>query len=258
MEKIHLTEKELSLWQDISKQINIVISNDILAQYDGYFELKELDWDYYKKKYGNIYRMDRLLKADGKEADEFKVAKQADTLQTFYNLDEKDVTAILENLGYKLQVNYLAKNLEYYLQRTSHGSTLSRVVHAQLANMINDKKLSWELYLDALTSDYSDIQGGTTGEGIHAGVMAGTILIALQSFAGLNLKKEIVEFNPHLPEHWRTISFNFSFKNVHYQCLVSKSSISISQSNPKGTEVKVIVNGNPFLLQSAKQTTIKY
>ena len=128
---------------------------------------------------------------------------------------------MLENLGYKLPGNYLAKNLEYYLQRTSHGSTLSRVVHAQLANMINDKKLSWELYLDALTSDYSDIQGGTTGEGIHAGVMAGTILIALQSFAGLNLKKDQVEFSPHLPEHWRSVSFNFSFKNVHYNAVLA-------------------------------------
>ena len=258
LEKIHLSEKELSHWQDISKKINIVISNDILAQYDGYFELKELDWDYYKKKYGNIYRMDRLLKADGKEADEFKVAKQADTLQTFYNLDEKDVTEILNNLGYQPSGNYLAKNLEYYLQRTSHGSTLSRVVHAQLANMINDKKLSWELYLDALTSDYSDIQGGTTGEGIHAGVMAGTILIALQSFAGLNLKKDQVEFSPHLPEHWRSVSFNFSFKNLHYKCSVGKSSILISQSNPKGTEVKVVVDGNLFVLQSGKEKVIKY
>jgi beta-phosphoglucomutase family hydrolase len=258
LEKIHLTEKELAHWQDISKKINIVISNDILAQYDGYFELKELDWDYYKEKYGNIYRMDRLLKADGKEADEFKVAKQADTLQTFYNLDEKDVTLMLENLGYKLPSNYLAKNLEYYLQRTSHGSTLSRVVHAQLANMINDKKLSWELYLDALTSDYSDIQGGTTGEGIHAGVMAGTILIALQSFAGLNLKNESVEFNPHLPEHWRTISFNFSFKNVHYNCTVNKTSILVSQSNSKGIEVKIVINRNSYVLKADKQTEINY
>jgi trehalose/maltose hydrolase-like predicted phosphorylase len=186
------------------------------------------------------------------------VAKQADTLQTFYNLDEKDVTEILNNLGYQPSGNYLAKNLEYYLQRTSHGSTLSRVVHAQLANMINDKKLSWELYLDALTSDYSDIQGGTTGEGIHAGVMAGTILIALQSFAGLNLKKDQVEFSPHLPEHWRSVSFNFSFKNVHYHCSVSKTSIRIKQSNPKQSEVPIIINRKSHTLKPNSESGIKY
>jgi hypothetical protein len=38
------------------------------------------------------------------------------------------------------------------------------VVHAQLANMVGDESLSWELYYDALESDYNDIQGGTTSD----------------------------------------------------------------------------------------------
>ena len=83
------------------------------------------------------------------------------------------------------------------------------------------------IILDALTSDYADIQGGTTGEGIHAGVMAGTVLIALQSFAGLNLKGDIVKFDPHLPDHWRSISFGFNFKNAKYKCTVHQESIEI-------------------------------
>jgi beta-phosphoglucomutase family hydrolase len=243
MTKIGLTSEEVSHWKEIAGKINIVIQDDILAQYDGYFELKELDWDHYRQKYGNIYRMDRLLKAEGKSADEYKVAKQADTLQTFYNLDEKEVTEILKELGYDLPENYLAKNLAYYLKRTSHGSTLSRVVHAQLANMINDKKLSWELYLDALTSDYADIQGGTTGEGIHAGVMAGTVLIALQSFAGLDLKTDFVRFKPHMPDHWRSISFKFEFKKVSYHCIVTHRYVRIVQTNPSGKEVFAEING---------------
>ncbi|MCD4663830.1 MAG: beta-phosphoglucomutase family hydrolase [Bacteroidales bacterium] len=246
--KIHISDDELENWKDIVSKMNVVIKDNILAQYDGYFDLKELDWDHYREKYGNIYRMDRLLKAEGKSADDYKVAKQADTLQTFYNLDEKGVTEMLENLGYQLSDNYLSKNLEYYLQRTSHGSTLSRVVHAQLANMINDKSLSWELYKNALTSDYNDIQGGTTGEGIHAGVMAGTVLIALQSYAGLSLKSYIVKFEPHLPEHWRSISFNFEFKSVQYFCTVSKNSIIIRQTNNLKEKVEISIKGNSYIL----------
>jgi beta-phosphoglucomutase family hydrolase len=243
MEKAGLTHEDIAEWKTITKKINIVIKDEILAQYDGYFDLKELDWDHYRQKYGNIYRMDRLLKAEGKSADEFKVAKQADTLQTFYNLDEKEVSEILKELGYHLPENFLANNLAYYLKRTSHGSTLSRVVHAQLANMINDKKLSWDLYLDALTSDYADIQGGTTGEGIHAGVMAGTVLIALQSFAGLDLKTDFVRFTPHMPDHWRSISFKFEFKKVSYHCIVTHRYVRIVQTNPSGKEVFAEING---------------
>ncbi len=256
--EINLTEKEIAKWTDIASKINIVVENDILSQYDGYFNLKELDWDCYRKKYGNVYRMDRILKAEGKSADDYKVAKQADTLQLFYNLDKTDVDEILTKLGYRLADDYPRKNLEYYLQRTSHGSTLSRVVHAQLANMIGDKKLSWELYRDALTSDYNDIQGGTTGEGIHAGVMAGTILIAQQSYAGLNLKGDIVSFSPNLPDHWRNISFGFSFKETNYYCKISAKSLRIKQTNKNRIPALVKVNEEVHKIPVDTEMIINY
>ena len=214
---IHFDEKELEKWEEIRKKLRLVISEEgIIAQYDGWFELKELDWDAYRKKYGNIYRMDRLLKAEGKSADEYKVAKQADMLMTFYNLEKEEVDDLLNDMGYQLPEDYLQKNLKYYLARTSHGSTLSRVVHAQLAQMTGDSQLAWELYSDALASDYNDIQGGTTGEGIHAGVMAGTIMIALNTYGGINLKKEHLEIRPQLPDSWEKMNCKLHFKKKKY------------------------------------------
>ncbi len=242
--KIKLTDKELARWKEISEKLNLVISKDgILSQYDGYFNLHELDWNYYRQKYGNIYRLDRILKAEGKSPDEFKVAKQADTLMTFYNLDESEVTKMLKDLGYKVPKDYLKRNLEYYLARTSHGSTLSRVVHAQLANMIGDMKLSWELYFDALTSDYDDIQGGTTAEGIHAGVMAGTILIALNSYCGLNLRSEMVKINPQLPKRWNSVSFGFHFRGNKYSFTVGHKYLKAKVENSDYKPVSIEVNG---------------
>jgi len=210
---IDFKSEELNRWEEIRKKLRLVISKEgIIAQYDGYFELKELDWEYYRKKYGNVYRMDRLLKAEGKSADEYKVAKQADMLMTFYNLEKEEVDTLLKEMGYQLPKDYLQKNLAYYLARTSHGSTLSRVVHAQLAQMTGNTQLAWELYSDALSSDYNDIQGGTTGEGIHAGVMAGTVMIALNTFGGINLKKEQLKMEPHLPESWEKLECRLHFK----------------------------------------------
>jgi trehalose/maltose hydrolase-like predicted phosphorylase len=102
--KLNLSSDELERWRDISRKLNVVISPEgIISQYDGYFDLNELDWDYYRKNYGNIYRLDRILKAEGKSADEFKVAKQADTLMAFYNLDDEEVRGILEELGYQYE-----------------------------------------------------------------------------------------------------------------------------------------------------------
>ena len=188
--------------------------------------------------------MDRLLKAEGKSADNYKVAKQADTLMTYYNLDNEEINGIIKGLGYTLPDDYLEKNLHYYLQRTSHGSTLSRVVHAQLANIINDRKLSWDLYIDALTSDFNDIQGGTTAEGIHAGVMAGTIMIAISTFGGIDLRGNKLNINPNLPDHWKEMEFGFDFKNVSYSFKISNNKVEVSAN--KDTEVNVFGKNLPL------------
>ncbi len=256
MKKLQLTDDEIKQWNLISQKLRILVQDNILAQYDGYFELKELDWDFYRQKYGNVYRMDRLLKAEGKSADEFKVAKQADTLQTFYNLDEAEVTNILKTLGYQLKPDFLKENLQYYLQRTSHGSTLSRVVHAQLANMIGDNNLSWELYIDALTSDFNDIQGGTTGEGIHAGVMAGTILVAQQAYAGVNIRSGMLKINPQLPAHWREMQFNFVLRSNQYYLKVSKDNLEI-RFEGQTAELGIEVQNVKHILTVNRSLTIK-
>ena len=258
LSKIELTENELESWKDIMKHLNLIISNEgILSQYDGYFTLKELDWNAYRKKYGNIYRMDRLLKAEGKSTDEYKVAKQADTLMTFYNLDKEEVDRMLQRLGYKMPAAYFRKNLDYYLARTSHGSTLSRVVHARLALLADEKQLSWELYHDALTSDYQDIQGGTTGEGIHAGVMAGTIWVALTAYAGLNLRTDVVKLNPDLPQHWRRISFGFSFQGDEYECEIKQNILRIKVTSSEKKNIRIEVNGVENTLITGELYTIK-
>jgi trehalose/maltose hydrolase-like predicted phosphorylase len=246
-----LNEAETLQWKDISSKLNLVISQDgILSQYDGYFELQELDWEYYKKKYGNIYRMDRLLKAEGKSPDEYKVAKQADTLMLFYNFDKQEVDRTIAPMQYQLPSDYIERNLHYYLGRTSHGSTLSRMVHALLANQIGDRKLSWTLYRDALTSDYQDIQGGTTAEGIHAGVMAGTVWIALSSFAGLHLKGDHLRIEPYLPDHWRQIAFSFTFRENDYQCEVTHQTVKIKAQGKYQQPVKVTLIDKEFTITS--------
>jgi trehalose/maltose hydrolase-like predicted phosphorylase len=254
---IDLTIVVTEHWKQITHRLNLVINDDILAQYDGYFDLEELDWDYYRNKYGNIYRLDRILKAEGKSADHFKVAKQADTLMTFYALPPAQVDHVVKQLGYDLSDDYLIKNLHYYLKRTSHGSTLSRVVHAQLANMIGDKALSWELYSDALASDFVDIQGGTTGEGIHAGVMAGTVLIALQSYAGVDVRGEMPIVNPQLPKHWRSISFNISWRRHHLWFEITPNLITIFK---KGADEKLrlLVAGEEMELTNETFISKKY
>ena len=231
LEKLELSNEELARWQDISVRLTIPISNEgILEQFEGYFTLKELDWAYYRQKYGNIHRMDRILKAEGKSPNDYKVAKQADALMIFYVLDEKEIKSLLDDLGYAPPEGFLRKNFDYYLKRTSHGSTLSRLVHAYLAELLGEEQLAWQLYTESLESDYIDIQGGTTKEGIHLGVMAGTVFFVLRAFAGINFNKKKLSASPNLPAHWREMRFNLGFKKKQYAFRISTASIKIEES----------------------------
>ena len=251
--KLGFKTEELDLWKDISGKLFLDINPEgIIAQYEGYFNLKELDWEYYKKKYGNIYRMDRILKAEGLTPDEFKVSKQADMLMTFYNLEKSEVDSLLAGMGYKLPADYLQKNLEYYFGRTSHGSTLSRIVHARLASIAGNREMSWSLYSDALASDFVDIQGGTTAEGIHAGVMAGTVLIALSTFAGISFDQDYLSVQPSMPDAWESLSFGISFKGTRFHINITKTQLVVSAD----TDAIILVNNTKSNVTKGKESIL--
>jgi trehalose/maltose hydrolase-like predicted phosphorylase len=114
------------------------------------------------------------------------------------------------------------------------------VVHAQLANLIGDEELSWKLYYEALESDFNDIQGGTTGEGIHAGVMAGTIMIALTNFAGIDIRNKVLKIDPQMPKRWHSLHSRLHFKKVDWDIKVSKERVEVMVDKP----AKAIVYGD--------------
>ena len=255
LEKAQMTDETLAAMANIKNKLGLEINEDgIIAQFEGYFDLKDLDWDHYKEKYGNIYRMDRILNAEGSSADVYKVAKQADSLMIFYNFSKEQVRLILEDLNYELPADYVERNLHYYLARTSHGSTLSRVVHAQLAAMVDDQELAWQLYQEALYSDYRDIQGGTTAEGIHAGVMAATLYIPLTTFAGLDIRRQQLTFTPNLPAAWNSIRFNMNLRGIDFNIAVTKETFTITANQ----ETTIAVNQQQVTLVANEKTTIQY
>ena len=76
---------ELRLWEDMSRRMFVPFHGDgIISQFEGYEHLEELDWDAYRAKYGNIQRLDRILRAEGNDPNRYKVTKQADTVMLFF------------------------------------------------------------------------------------------------------------------------------------------------------------------------------
>ena len=211
-EMMDLRDEELQRWSHISRKLRVVFHDDgIISQFEGYDQLEEFDWDDYTKKYGDIQRLDRILEAENDTPNHYKVSKQADVLMLFYLFSDDEINRLFEQLGYKLDHNTIPKNIEYYLNRTSHGSTLSQVVHSRVL-MRSDRPRSWKLFKEALESDVADIQGGTTPEGIHLGVMAGTVDLLQRGYPEVELRGDMLRFNPCLPHELEKINMEIRYR----------------------------------------------
>lgn len=198
--KLDLNAPEIHSWDKISRNMKIPFhDNGVISQFEGFENLKEFDWEGYKKKYGNIHRLDRILEAEGDTPNRYKLSKQADTLMLFYLLSAEELDRIFKRLGYEFDPNIIPKTISYYLKRTSHGSTLSRVVHSWVLARAT-RVGSWNLFCEALKSDFEDTQGGTTPEGIHLGAMSGVVDLITRGYTGLEVRDKVLHFNPCLPE----------------------------------------------------------
>ena len=225
--RIGLTDEELRRWEEMSRKMFVPFHGDgIISQFEGYEDLEELDWDAYRAKYGNIQRLDRILRAEGDDPNRYKLAKQADTVMLFFLFSDYELRRLFARLGYGYTPDTARRTIDYYDRRTSHGSTLSFVVHAGVLAGI-DPESSWERFLVALESDIRDIQGGTTPEGIHMGVMSGTLDVIQRIYLGTEIRDGVVYFEPRLPDRLDGLSLPLQFRGTPLAVTLEGSELTV-------------------------------
>jgi alpha,alpha-trehalase len=249
-ESLSLTAREVDRWEEISRRMLVPFHGDgIISQFEGYGDLEEFDWEGHRERYGDIHRLDRILEAEGDSPNRYKVSKQADVLMLFFLLSHEELSGLFARLGYEFNGDTIARNVDYYLKRTSHGSTLSRVVHSWvLARM--DRQRSWDLFCEALRSDVADIQGGTTHEGIHLGAMAGTVDLAARCYTGLETRRGVLRFDPRLPEEMDDVEFSIRYRRHWINVSLSADELVLSSRRHDVPPIRVAVAGETRTLES--------
>jgi trehalose-phosphatase len=225
--RIGLTDEEIRTWQDMSRRMFVPFHADgVISQFEGYEDLEELDWDALRAEHGNIQRLDRILRAEGRDPNRYKLAKQADTVMLFYLFPDAELKRLFEQLGYGFSTELARRTIEYYDRRCSHGSTLSLIVHAGVLAGI-DPESSWERFLVALNSDIGDIQVGTTAEGIHTGVMAGTLDLVQRIYLGAEIREGTLCFEPRLLERLDGLSLPMQFRGTPIRVRIRGSELTV-------------------------------
>jgi trehalose/maltose hydrolase-like predicted phosphorylase len=227
--RIGLTDDEVETWARMSRRMYVPFHGDgIISQFEGYDQLAELDWDAYRQRYdGNIQRLDRILKAEDDDPRRYKLSKQADVVMLFFLFPGDELARLFATLGYDFGPDTARRNIDYYDRRTSHGSTLSFVTHAGALAAV-DPESSWERFLVALDSDIADIQGGTTKEGIHMGVMAGTLDLVQRAFLGTEIRGDVLSFSPRLADRLDGLSFQMQFRGVPFELRLDGDELSVA------------------------------
>jgi len=255
--EIGLKEVEIDRWKDITRKMCIAFHGDgIISQFEGYDQLEEFDWERYRRKYGDIQRLDRILEAEGDTTSRYKVSKQADVLMLFYLFSADDLKEIFEGLGYSFDNDIIPRNIQYYLGRTSHGSTLSRVVHSWVLAR-SDRSRSWKLFEEALKSDVADIQGGTTPEGIHLGAMAGTVDLLQRCYTDMSLRESVLRLNPQLPEEMDYMSMLISYRDHSLRVEIVPDKMTVKAVEVSASPIKIRYNGEIHTLMPGKRLEIK-
>ncbi len=251
-----IEKHELERWRDITHKMTIRFHGDgIISQFEGYDELEELPWDEYRQKYGDIHRLDRILKAEESTPDGYKVAKQPDVTMLFYLLRHEEIERIFRQLGYAFDEGVIADNIHYYMARCSHGSTLSSVVFSAVLDRI-DREQSWALFRRALRADFDDVQGGTTKEGIHLGAMAGTINIVLNRYAGVDTTGKSIAINPNLPKPIRSIRVKIQYRGKWLDLTVTHQAMTLRLEESAEEFLLIEVKGIPHRIQPGAELRI--
>ena len=204
---------------------------EIISQFQGYDALEEVDLEAYQKKYGpDLQGLDKLLQQEGKNVNNYKVSKQADVLMLFYLFSHQELKDMFERLGHSFSQEMIPINIDYYLKRTVHGSSLSRVVHAWVLAS-SQRTASWEMFEQALESDVGNRRGGTTSEGIHLGAMASTIDLISRGYPGIVPRNDALWLDPYLPETVEQLSFKIQYRGHRLSCELTKTTLKIISAN---------------------------
>jgi trehalose/maltose hydrolase-like predicted phosphorylase len=236
---LKIDDEEIERWEEISRNMFVpFMDNGIISQFEGYEKLKELDFEKYRKKYGDIQRLDRILKAEGDSPNRYKVSKQADVLMLFYLLSADELESLFRRIGHQFNRETIPDMVDYYIKRSSHGSTLSRLVYSWVFSR-TDREESYHIFQESLKSDFEDIQGGTTAEGIHLGAMAGTVDMIQRCYTGLEIRGGILWLNPRLPREIKGFNMRIRYRGHWIWLHFTQRRVEVSFESGRSPQIQI-------------------
>jgi trehalose/maltose hydrolase-like predicted phosphorylase len=251
---LRLGADEMAHWDLLSRRLLVAFHGDgIISQFQGYGELQPLDLEAFKHAHPGE-RVDLALQAEGKDANDYQITKQADFLVLPYLLPGRQLADTLARLGYAVPDYQLLRTARYYLARTSNDSSLSRIVCAgALARL--DPAASWGLYHDALRLDLDPKDRGAA-EGVHLGAMAATLDVMQRLYLGLDVDARGLALSPAPPPGLCPVRMGLHYRGGAFELAWTGSALRLASDAANLGEVTVVRDGQTEPLRAGETMEI--
>ena len=183
--KIDINGLEIRLPQVMEKMYLPEPDGDgIISQFDGFRDLKDVDYSLYKnkKKVGMIFDDYSF-----EEINKMRVCKQADLVMLFYTLPNK------------FDRETVKRNFEYYENCTLHDSSLSLCIHSLMASRLGMTDTSEKMFCKCCEVDLGD-NTDNSDNGIHSASIGGIWLATVIGFGGVRAEDNALIAEPVLPK----------------------------------------------------------
>lgn len=187
----------------------------IIPQFDGYFDLKDLDLRKYKESpvVGLIYQ-----DYNSHMLNDYKVAKQADVVELLYQQEDLFPPEIKQ------------KNYFYYEERTLHDSSLSKAIHSVLACDLGLHEMAYQMFHGALFTDLGN-KMSSSDAGIHSANMGGIWQDVVMGFGGVRLYHGKLRIAPHLPEEWTKLSYAITWLGSRLRVSIENGTVTVKNES---------------------------
>jgi nigerose phosphorylase len=205
---------------------------NVIPQFDGYFKLEDLP---IKRLLERKLHPHEYLGGGNGLATTTQVIKQADVILGLY----------LFNEGYPAEVK--AANWEYYEARTEHGSTLSACSYSMIAAQIGKVDWAYRYFMKTATIDLTgegkEYVGTLYIGGTHPAANGGAWMAAILGLCGISGAGKTLTVAPHLPSHWKQVTFPLVFQGQKLRLRISAESVEVEILGALETPLVISADG---------------
>ena len=101
-------------------------------------------------------------------------------------------------------------------------------------------------FAEALQSDVSDIQHGTTSEGVHLGAMTGTVDQVQRVCTGIEVNGDVLRLNPELPPEVDCLELHIRYRGHSIDLRLTHDSLTVRGEDVDVAPISLCVAGTMY------------